>query len=42
MGYLILVLGFLFLGWFGARLISMGLAGINGQALKIGFGSRLR
>jgi hypothetical protein len=28
--------------WFGAKLISMGLAGINGQALEVGFGSQLR
>jgi hypothetical protein len=36
------ILIFLFLGWFGAKLINMGLAGIYGQALQVGFGSQLR
>jgi len=36
------IMAFLFLGWFGARLISMGLAGIYGQALEVGFGYQLR
>jgi hypothetical protein len=42
MGYLIVVSGFLFLGWFGAKLISMGLAGMRSRALDVGFHYRLR
>ncbi len=41
-GYLIVVLGFLFLGWFGARLIGLGLQGIRKQTLETGFRSQLR
>jgi hypothetical protein len=36
------ILAFPFLGWFGAKLISMGLAGIHGQAMEVGFGRQLR
>jgi hypothetical protein len=42
MGHLIVILLFLFLGWFGAKLISMGLAGIKNQALDAGFKYRLQ
>jgi hypothetical protein len=42
MGYLILIFAFLFLGWFGARLIGMGLLGMKRRSLEIGFGYQLR
>jgi hypothetical protein len=42
MGYLILVFGFLFLGWFGGRLIGLGLLCIKQRSLEIGFGYQLR
>jgi hypothetical protein len=42
MGYLIVVLGFLFLGWFGAKLIGTGLAGVRDRTLDVGFNYRLQ
>jgi hypothetical protein len=42
MGYLIIVLGFLFLGWFGAKLIAMGQAGVKSRSLEVGFNDRLQ
>jgi uncharacterized protein (DUF697 family) len=39
---ILLILAFLFLGWFGAKLINMGLAGITEQVLEVSFGSQFR
>jgi hypothetical protein len=35
-------LAFCFLGWFGAKLISMGLEGIRLRTLAVGFGWRIQ
>jgi uncharacterized protein (DUF697 family) len=42
MALILPILAFLLLGWFGAKLINMGLAGITEQVLEVGFGSQFR
>jgi len=42
LGLFIYVLGFLFLGWFGARLVALGLAVIKGRTMEVGLGYHLR
>ncbi len=37
MGVFLLVFGFLFLGWFGARLIGMGQFGLKTHTVDVGF-----
>jgi len=42
MGYLIVIFGFLFLGWFGARLMRMGTLCIKRRTMEVGLGYQLR
>jgi hypothetical protein len=40
MGYLIIVFGFLLLGWFGAKLIAIGREAMKTRTMEIGLGYR--
>ena len=42
MGFAIPLFGFLFLGWFGAKLIAMGRGAMKTRTMDIGMGYRLR